>query len=65
MNAWEISKRLREYNTRALHPDRPKMHLLELDEDEMLQTKFFHNFYHYDEQSNLVVLKRKLTLDLC
>lgn len=35
MNAWEISKRLREYNTRALHPDRPKMHLVELDEDEM------------------------------
>ena len=43
MNAWEISKRLREYNTRS-HPNRPQMPLLELDEDEM------EVFWNYWEQ---------------
>ena len=36
MNAWEISRSLREYNTQSQpHPNRPKMPLVELDEDEM------------------------------
>lgn len=34
MNAWEISRRIREYNEQS-HPNRPKMPLVELDEYEM------------------------------